>query len=137
MFHLGADAGLGVLQSLQDSTHQLGFVQRFALARHHGNVLVHLRVLGLDVVSLVQTFPRCTGYQYCHDGCMPCPTGLSTPLAFSAYLTVHDVDAGHVFGYWAVHPVADVDDRFRRETVLEEQGTAGARSHVHPLARAR
>lgn len=55
MFDLGADAGLGLFQFLQDGTHGSVFFQGPALARHHGNVPLHLWVFGLDFIALFNT----------------------------------------------------------------------------------
>ena len=53
VFHLGPDAGLGLLQLLQDGSHGRALVHRTALARHHRNVPVHVGVLGLNLFALL------------------------------------------------------------------------------------
>ena len=53
VFDLGSDAGLGFLQLVQNGTHGRVLLQGSALARRHGNVPVHLRVFGLNFLTLV------------------------------------------------------------------------------------
>lgn len=55
VFHLGPDAGLGLLQLLQDGTHRRGLVQQLALARHHGHVPVDFGMLSSDFFALLNT----------------------------------------------------------------------------------
>ena len=52
MFDLRADARRGLLQLVQDDPHGRALLQGPALARHHGNVPLHLWVFGLDFFSL-------------------------------------------------------------------------------------
>lgn len=52
VFHLGTDAGLGLLQFLQDRAHWGVLVQRTVLARHHCHVPVNLRMGLPDLLSL-------------------------------------------------------------------------------------
>jgi hypothetical protein len=52
MFDLRSDAGLGFLQLLQDGAHRRALVHGPALARHHGNVPLHLWVFCLDFFAL-------------------------------------------------------------------------------------
>ncbi len=53
VFHLGSNAGLGLLQLLQDGAHRRVLVQCLALAGHHGDVPVHTRVLSLNFFALL------------------------------------------------------------------------------------
>ena len=50
---LGADAGLELLQLFFERIDRFAFVHGLALARHHGNLPVHLGVLGLHFFTLV------------------------------------------------------------------------------------
>lgn len=52
MLYLGPDTGLGLLKLLRHHPHWRTLVHDFALARHHGNVPVHIRVSGLDFAFL-------------------------------------------------------------------------------------
>ena len=50
---LGPDAGLGLLQFLQDLAHRRALVRHPELAGHHGHMPVHFRVLDLNFFSLL------------------------------------------------------------------------------------
>jgi len=52
MLHLRPDAGLEFFQLVTQRVAGFGFVQRFALARHHGYLPIHIRVLLLDLFAL-------------------------------------------------------------------------------------
>ena len=52
MLDLGANAGLDLLQFILEGVTGFGFVQRFTLARHHGNLPVHASVLVLNLLAL-------------------------------------------------------------------------------------
>lgn len=52
MFDLRADAALGPVQLLQGGAHGSVIFQDPVLARHHGNVPLHLWVFGLDFFLL-------------------------------------------------------------------------------------
>lgn len=49
---LGPDTGLEFFQLVTQGVAGLGFVQRFALARHHGNLPIHIWVLLLDLFTI-------------------------------------------------------------------------------------
>jgi len=55
VLYLGADAGLGVFELLQDGAYGRGLVHGTSLTRHQGDVPVHFGVLGLDLFALVHT----------------------------------------------------------------------------------
>ena len=52
MLDLGANAGFDVFQFVLEGVTGFGFVQRFALARRHGNLPVHLGVLVPNLLAL-------------------------------------------------------------------------------------
>jgi hypothetical protein len=52
VFDLRADARLGLLQLVQDGPHGRVLLQGPALARHHGNLPIHVWVFGLDFIAL-------------------------------------------------------------------------------------
>ena len=65
MFHLGADARLGLLQLVQDGTHGRVLLQGPALARPHGNVPVHVRVPDLNFFALFNAPVARVGKHFC------------------------------------------------------------------------
>ena len=52
MLHLGADTGFDLFNPIGQGVAGFGLVQRFALARHHGNFPVHASVFVLNLLAL-------------------------------------------------------------------------------------
>ena len=55
VFHFGPNAGLDLLQLVDQGAYSFALLQSPALARHHGNLPVHPRVLRLNLLALGDT----------------------------------------------------------------------------------